>query len=1172
MVAIERACSLIQMHMNPAEAEKIINPLRQSSMPYQTCRFILENSQVPNARFQAAGAVGDAAIREWGMLTNENRKSLILFCLHYVMEHASAADAYVQLKVSAVAAQLVKRGWFDFVEAEKIGILIEVKQAILGPHGSDMQSAGISFLESLVSEFSPGTSTAMGLPKDYHEQCHSSMELNYLKEFYCWAQSAALNVADKIVSCYANISEEKVCSRALRFMFQVLNWNFKSSPNALDNSSSKSNSGSFGIKPDMGLLKKFERSLVEPGPSWRDALLSSGHMLWLLNFYAIVREKHSSDMLWFDSPLAVAARQLIVQLCSLTGTIFPSNDGEMHIKNLTQILSAVIEWVEPPNIISGALRSGRSESEMIDGFHALLSMATLTSTMLFDNLLRSLRPFGTIHLLATLTCEVVKTYVIKNDDEQTWSSEALDILLEIWTVILGRSGNDKKFSAEGISSASNLFSTIVESHLKAAAESVFEDDSEADYFHVSISRRDETLYAYALIARAAVETTVPFLTRLFSERIALLSQNNERMDPTQTLEELYWLLLITGHVLTDSGEGETVLVPEAILDGFSGVTEESQHPVIVLSWSIISFAKQSLDPKMRNAYFSPRLMEGVIWFLARWVDTYLMPIDAAKGQLGISGHDEGLQQHPQSSKKVLLSFAGQHSQGEIILDTIIRISMTTLTSYPGENELQAMTCWQLLVVLVRRRHVCIHLVALESWRDLAKAFANERTLFSLNAHLQRSLAETLVCAASSFKDLETSNQYVRDLMGPMTAYLVDISSQNDLKAVAQQADAIYMVSCLLERLRGASRATQPRTQKSIFEMGCAVMNSLLTLLELYKNQSTVVYLILKFVVDFVEGEVAFLSAKETSILVNFCLQLLRIYSSHNIGKISLSLSTSLQSEAQTEKYKDLRALLQLLTNICSKDLVDFSSVSNEAESTDIAEVSLMKFLSSTLLNVLLVSLQVIYVGLHIVTPLISLELLKYPKLSCDYFALVSHLLEVYPEKVAQLNMEAFEHIVRTLDFGVRHQDVDIVDKCLRAVNALASYHYKEKIAGKQGLGAKAMSSEESNGEFQQSILSYFLRLLIQLLLYQDFRMELAGSAADAILPLVLCEQDLYQRLVQEILEKQSNPAIKTRLASAFYALTSTNQLSSSLDRNNRFRFRKNLQVFLTEVSGFMRIF
>lgn len=42
-----------------------------------------ENSEVPNARFQAAGAIGDAAIREWGMLTNENRKSLILYAPYF---------------------------------------------------------------------------------------------------------------------------------------------------------------------------------------------------------------------------------------------------------------------------------------------------------------------------------------------------------------------------------------------------------------------------------------------------------------------------------------------------------------------------------------------------------------------------------------------------------------------------------------------------------------------------------------------------------------------------------------------------------------------------------------------------------------------------------------------------------------------------------------------------------------------------------------------------------------------------------------------------------------------------------------------------------------------------------------------------------------------------------
>lgn len=44
-------------------------------------------------------------------------------------------------------------------------------------------------------------------------------------------------------------------------------------------------------------------------------------------------------------------------------------------------------------------------------------------------------------------------------------------------------------------------------------------------------------------------------------------------------------------------------------------------------------------------------------------------------------------------------------------------------------------------------------------------------------------------------------------------------------------------------------------------------------------------MILKFVVDFVDGQAVFLDAKETSVLVSFCLKLLQIYSSHNIGKV-----------------------------------------------------------------------------------------------------------------------------------------------------------------------------------------------------------------------------------------------------------------------------------------------
>lgn len=57
---------------------------------------------------------------------------------------------------------------------------------------------------------------------------------------------------------------------------------------------------------------------------WRDVLISSGHIGWLLGLYGAMRQKFSSKSCWIDCPVAVASRKLIVQFCSLTGTIFLS--------------------------------------------------------------------------------------------------------------------------------------------------------------------------------------------------------------------------------------------------------------------------------------------------------------------------------------------------------------------------------------------------------------------------------------------------------------------------------------------------------------------------------------------------------------------------------------------------------------------------------------------------------------------------------------------------------------------------------------------------------------------------------------------------------------------------------------------------------------------------------
>ncbi|KAJ4834159.1 hypothetical protein Tsubulata_008143 [Turnera subulata] len=883
MLAIEHACAAIQMHTNPSEAEATIMKLSQAPQPYKACQYILENSQVPNARFQAAGAIRDAAIREWGFLASDDKRNLMSFCLCYVVQHASSAEGYVQVKVSSVAAQLMKRGWLDFTAADKETFLYQVNQAVHGIHGVHAQFSGINFLESLVSDFSPSTSSAMGLPKEFHEQCRMSLELDYLKTFYCWAHDAAASVTKGVTDSDGTVPEVKVCTAALRLMLQILNWDFRYSTTS---KRTGVNAFSSDVRISSSLPQRSECVLVQPGPAWRDVLISSGHIAWLLGLYAAVRDMFSRGTYWMDCPIAVSARKLIVQLCSLTGTIFPSDNEQMQEHHLLHLLSGILQWIDPPDAVSQAIECGKSESEMLDGCRALLSMATVTTPLMFDQLLKSIRPFGTISFLSSLMCEVVKV-LGNNTDEETWSWEARDILLDTWTtLLLPRDNTDQSTSLppEGLNAAANLFALIVETELRVASASAMDDDGDSDHLQASVTAMDERLSSYGLIARAAIDVTIPLLTRLFSERFSALHQGRGVVDPTSTLEELYSLLLIAGHVLADEGEGETPLVPYAIQTHFLDILEPDRHPVVFLSGSIVKFAEQSLNPEMRVSVFSPRLMEAVVWFLARWSRTYLMAEETGES-ITSAHHGYELQFQKLQSRKLLLSFFGEHNQGRFVLDIIIRISVTTLVSYPGEKNLQALTCNQLLHSLVRRKTICLQLVQLDSWRELANAFANERSLLLLNSSNQRSLAQSLVLSASGISNPGPSNQYVRDLTGHMTKYLVELASKSDLKIVAQQPDVILSVSCLLDRLRGAASASEPRTQIALYEMGFSVMSPVLVLLEVYKDEPAVVYLLLKFVVDWVDGQISYLEARETASLVDFCMRLLQLYSSHNIGKV-----------------------------------------------------------------------------------------------------------------------------------------------------------------------------------------------------------------------------------------------------------------------------------------------
>ena len=74
--------------------------------------------------------------------------------------------------------------------------------------------------------------------------------------------------------------------------------------------------------------------------------------------------------------------------------------------------------------------------------------------------------------------------------------------------------------------------------------------------------------------------------------------------------------------------------------------------------------------------------------MARWVATYLVPLDVSRGLVSRGEIDSIGSNGSQHSRKLLNSFAWENNQGELVLDFVVLISMLALTTYQGESELQ----------------------------------------------------------------------------------------------------------------------------------------------------------------------------------------------------------------------------------------------------------------------------------------------------------------------------------------------------------------------------------------------------------------------------------------------------------------------------------------------------
>eukprot|EP00873_Tetraselmis_striata_P034405 jgi/Tetstr1/454669/TSEL_041559.t1 len=367
--SVEHACVEFDVPATRQHAEARLLEFRQSSAPLQACKHILEYSSLPTARFQALLTLREAVLRDWGQLPPGSRAELRLYLLHRLLAGAPESEQVVRTQLTGTLAAVLKRGWNEQAPAERESFFQEVEGAVAQSGDPRARRTGMEILAAVITEFSPPTASAMGLPWGYHERCRISLEKDFLQRFFVHA----CNIGREAISSGAVASELDggTCAACIALLSTILSWDFQRGGGGAAG-------GGFGFVPEAAQRggAGSETLLVHLGPAWREALLSPGAFGWLVELAGALQARGAAAR----GPLAAATRQLLVQLCSVTGTLF-SKDGpgaEEKVQYCRTMLQAVLAWGTPAEALLRAAAQGDYDvqEQLVDCCRGVLALAT----------------------------------------------------------------------------------------------------------------------------------------------------------------------------------------------------------------------------------------------------------------------------------------------------------------------------------------------------------------------------------------------------------------------------------------------------------------------------------------------------------------------------------------------------------------------------------------------------------------------------------------------------------------------------------------------------------------------------------------------------------------------------------------------------------------------------
>lgn len=91
-------------------------------------------------------------------------------------------------------------------------------------------------------------------------------------------------------------------------------------------------------------------------------------------------------------------------------------------------------------------------------------------------------------------------------------------------------------------------------------------------------------------------------------------------------EQFHWIILISAHILADTGKGEQPMIPDSLMQ-LSGSQPHDQDQIVnlsQLSLELFRFYSSFSSSSVEASNCSPRVAETLIWYMERWSKSYLL--------------------------------------------------------------------------------------------------------------------------------------------------------------------------------------------------------------------------------------------------------------------------------------------------------------------------------------------------------------------------------------------------------------------------------------------------------------------------------------------------------------------------------------------------------------------